>query len=203
VWENEEEEQVRKEKLRHDLKRVAVVLTAREESSNNESGSSSTTSPDVLDGDSSDQCILGLEDKIGERKQEKIQHREKAWDAVLWEQHNQWEEQKDCDYDVVAKVYSEGARTSEVQLRAQEVARRLEAEMQALRDEPEVMELLSQSNHSASSHVSCQRSCLSASSSCHGSVVLEDEEDDDDLPALLSQTSSQRISFYVRRRRLR
>jgi hypothetical protein len=156
VWENEEEELARKQKLRYDLDRVAGVLT----------GGDGDDEKYWNWGNCSDPCILGLDDKVGDRAEEKAQHRQNAWDAVMWEQHNQWEEHNNCDYDVVAKVYSEGARTGEVQRRAQEVARRLEIEMQAWRDEPEVMELLSQSNHSVdSSQEGYPRSCMSASNS--------------------------------------
>jgi hypothetical protein len=145
MWGDDEEEQERQQKIRRDLERLAEGEVSSE-----------------FDLNGSGLCALGLSDKIGPRAEEKLQHREEAWGAVMWNQHDQWEEQQNCDYDKVATVYSEGAHTFEVQEKAQEEAKKLEEEINELRlrNDPEVLELLRQS--SICSEASASRTSMSS-----------------------------------------
>eukprot|EP00339_Tiarina_fusa_P011188 CAMPEP_0117031460 /NCGR_PEP_ID=MMETSP0472-20121206/22606_1 /TAXON_ID=693140 ORGANISM="Tiarina fusus, Strain LIS" /NCGR_SAMPLE_ID=MMETSP0472 /ASSEMBLY_ACC=CAM_ASM_000603 /LENGTH=232 /DNA_ID=CAMNT_0004739783 /DNA_START=101 /DNA_END=799 /DNA_ORIENTATION=+ len=146
MWGDDQEERERKARIRRDLERLAEGETSEE-----------------FDPNGSGLCTLGLADKIGPRAEEKMELREKAWDAVMWNQHDQWEEQHNCDYDQVAKVYSEGAHTLQVQEKAQEEAKKLEAEINDVREDPEVRELLRQSSI-------CSRASTTSRSSMRNSM---------------------------------
>ena len=173
MWGDEKEEEERKEKIRRDLDRIQFLDGMR------------------TDNDDSGLCALGLDDKVGTRAQEKMEHREQAWDAVMWNQHDQLEgsnhAKRELDDEEVAKVYQADAGTQKLQQQAQEEAYKLAQEINNIRNDPDVADLMKLSERSTATNNSASKQRSIKSSSKPGGSKLRS--------SLRSTVSSMRSSI--------
>ena len=173
MWGDEKEEEERREKIRRDLDRIQLLHGMR------------------TDNDDSGLCALGLDDKVGSRAQEKMEHREQAWDAVMWNQHDQLEgsnhAKRELDDEEVAKVYQADAGTQKLQQQAQEEAYKLAQEINNIRNDPDVADLMKLSERSTATNNSASKQRSIKSSSKPGGSKLRS--------SLRSTVSSMRSSI--------